>query len=92
VVLCSVSGGFELDCIWNYNVLQFVLHCVWCCVQLVLRLLWTVFGIIMYCSLCCVVLCCVVLCTAGGGFVLDCIWNYNVLQFVFCCVVWCCVQ
>ena len=33
VVLCTVSGGFMLDCIWNYNVQQFALCCVWCCVQ-----------------------------------------------------------
>ena len=29
----------------------------------------------------------VVLCTLSGGFVLDSIWNYNVLHFVLCCVV-----
>ena len=54
-VLCRVSGVFVLDCMWNYNVLQFVLCIEWCCVQCVLGLCWTVFGIIMYCSLCCVV-------------------------------------
>jgi len=54
VVLCTMSVAFVLDCIWNYNVLQFVLCCVvWCCLQRVLGLSWTVFGIIMYCSLCC---------------------------------------
>jgi len=58
VVLSTASGGFVLDCIWNYNVLQFVLCCVvWCCVQRVVGLCWTVFGIIMYCSLCFIVLC-----------------------------------
>jgi len=51
VVLCTVSDAFMLDCIWNYNVLQFVLCCEWCCVQCVLGLCCTVFGIIMYCSL-----------------------------------------
>jgi len=104
VVLCTACSGYVLDCIWNYNVLQFVLCFVWCCVQWVVGLCWTVFGIIMYCSLCCVScgavysewwVCfgryCVVLCTVSGGFVLDCISNYNVLQFVLCCV-WCCVQ
>jgi len=47
VVKCTVSGGFVLDCIWNYNVLQFVLCCVvcgavysewWVCVGLYLEL------------------------------------------------------
>jgi len=54
VVMCTVSGWFVLDCIWNYNVRQFVLCCVWCCVQLVMGLCWTVFGIIMDYSLFCV--------------------------------------
>jgi len=88
VVLRTVSGGFVLDTIWNYNVLQFVLFCLCCCVQWVVGLCWTVFGIIIYCSLCCV---CVVLCTRSVGFLLDHIWNYNVVQFLLCCV-WCCVQ
>jgi len=35
VVLCTVSGGFVLDCICNYNVLQFELCCVWCCIECV---------------------------------------------------------
>ena len=55
VVLCTVGGGFVLECIWNYNVLQFVLCCVWCCVQYVEGLCWNVFGIIKHCSLCCIV-------------------------------------
>jgi len=33
VVLCTVCGGFVFDCIWNYNVLQFLLRSAWCCVQ-----------------------------------------------------------
>jgi len=43
-----------LDCIWNYSVLHFVLRSVWCCVQCVVVLCWTVFGITMTCSLYCV--------------------------------------
>jgi len=46
-----MSVGFVLDCIWNYIVLQFVLCCVWCCLQCVVGLCWTVFGIIIYFSL-----------------------------------------
>jgi len=84
VVLCIVSGGFVLDCIWNYSVLQFLLRSVWCSVQCVVGLCWTVFGITM--SWCFFVYS-VLLCTLSGGFVLDCIWNYNVLQFVLC-IVW----
>jgi len=53
VVLCTLSGGFVLDCIWNYNLLQFMLCCVWCCVQCVVGLCLNVFGTIIYCSLCC---------------------------------------
>jgi len=55
VVLWAVSGGFVLDCIWNYNVLQFVLCWVLCCVQCLVGLCWSVFGIIIYSSLCFVV-------------------------------------
>jgi len=55
VVLFTVCCGFVLDCNWNYNVLQFMLRSAWCCVQCVVGLCWTVFGNIMYCSLCCVV-------------------------------------
>jgi len=53
VVLCTVRDGFVLDCIWNYNILRFVLCCVWCCLQGV-GVCWTVFGIIMDYSLFCV--------------------------------------
>ena len=28
VVLCTVSSGFVLDCLWNYNELQLDLLCV----------------------------------------------------------------
>jgi len=55
VVLFTVSGGFVLECVWNYNVMQFVLCCEWCCVQCLVGLCWTVFLIIMYCSLCYIV-------------------------------------
>jgi len=55
VVLCTVSGGFVLDCIWNYNVLQFVLCCVWCCVQCYVGMCRTLFVIIIYSVLCFVV-------------------------------------
>ena len=50
-----MSGGYVLDCIWNYNVKQFVFCCLWCCVQWVVSLCRTVFGNIMCCSLCCFV-------------------------------------
>jgi len=67
VVLYTVSGGFALDC----N--------MWCCVQSVLSLRWTVLcGAVYSVWWVCVGLYFVVLCTVCGGFVLDCIWNYNV--------------
>ena len=87
VVLCTVCVGFVLDSICNYNVLQFVLRCVWFCVQGV-GVCWPVFGIIMDCSLFCV------LCGAVYSeclVELDCIWNYNILQFVLC-ILCCCVK
>ena len=62
MVMCTVCGECALD------------YIVWCCVQCVVGVCWTVlFGDVYSVWWVCVGLYCVVLYTVSDGFVLDCI-------------------